>query len=77
MKFTCRVKGYKTFYLVSLPISLRASLPSLRVLITNQEKNMEIKTVNNNSENNRLFKNNRIYIILKFRIFFVKLIFGT
>ena len=37
-------------YLISLLISSKASLPSLRVLITNQESNMPIKKVSNTRE---------------------------
>ena len=50
----------KNFYLVSLPISSRAALPSLRVLIINQEKKEKIKTANRNSEINKLLEFNYI-----------------
>ena len=42
----------KDNYLLSFPISLRASLPSLSVLVTNQESNIMIKKVSNNNDIN-------------------------
>ena len=50
LKFTYLIEGDKDFYFISLPISLRAFLPSLRVLFTNQEKKEKINMTNITSE---------------------------
>ena len=44
LKLGYQIKEIKNVYLVSFPISLRASLPSLSVFIINQDKKEIINT---------------------------------
>ena len=55
LKLKYQINENNKVHLVSLPISLRASLPSLSVFITNQNKNVKISKERSIKDINVLF----------------------
>ena len=63
--------GEKNLYLISLPISFRASFPSLRVLVTNQKRNKRNKKAKSIREVFNLNCGKTLYYLKLFYIYFM------